>query len=82
MTALEVGVGVRVRLSEDGRARRLWGPRSDAEATIREARLIDNGHGGLCVRVTVDGERRARIRTMQLVYLEIAEAREETRRPK
>jgi hypothetical protein len=71
MHAHDVRVGARVRLSEDGRARRLWGPQSDAEARIREARLIDNGRGGMCVRVTVDGERRARIRTMQLDYLDI-----------
>lgn len=73
MTALDVGVGARVRLSQDGRARRLWGLRSEAEATIREARLIDNGRGGMCVRVTVDGERRARIRTMHLDYLDIVQ---------
>lgn len=73
MDAQHVGVGARVRLSQDGRARRLWGPQSDAEATIREARLIDNGSGVMCVRVTVDGERRARIRTMQLDYLDVVQ---------
>lgn len=72
MNVEEVGVGARVRLSEDGRARRLWGQYSDAEATIREARLVDNGRGEMCVRVNVDGERRARIRTMQLTYLDPA----------
>lgn len=72
MNAQDVGVGVRVRLSKEGRARRLWAAQSDADATIREARLVDNGRGGMCVRVSVDGERRARIRTMQLDYLEIA----------
>lgn len=70
MTAQEVGVGARVRLTEDGRARRLWGPQSEAEATIRDARLIDNGSGRMCVRVTVDGERRGRIRTMRLDSIE------------
>lgn len=73
MTAEEVGVGLRVRLSEDARARRLWGLHSDAGATIREAKLIDNGYGRICVRVNVDGERRARVRTMQLEYLDIAQ---------
>lgn len=71
MTAQEVGVGARVRLTAEARARRIWGPSSDAEATIREATLVDNGQGGMCVRVTVDGERRARIRTMQLESLDI-----------
>lgn len=71
MNAQEVGIGARVRLSEDGRARRLWGQQSDAEATIRDAKLIDNGLGAMCVRVTVDGERRARLRTMRLDYLDI-----------
>jgi hypothetical protein len=70
MDMKDVGVGIRVRLSEDGRARRLWGQSSEAEATIRDARLVDNG-GKPCVRVTVDGERRARIRTMQLEHLEV-----------
>lgn len=70
MNAQEVGIGARVRLSADGRARRLWGPNSEAAATIREATLIDNGRGGKLVRVNVDGERKARIRTMQLDFLE------------
>lgn len=73
MNAQEARVGARVRLSADGRARRLWGPQSDAAATIREARLVHNYNGGICVRVTVDGERRARIRTMQLTYLDVVQ---------
>lgn len=67
----DVGVGVVVRLSDYGRTCRLWGPHSEGTATIRKAELLDNGRGRLCVRVSVDGERKSRTRVMSLDYLEL-----------
>lgn len=73
MNPAEVGFGVVVRLTADGRARRLWKHHSDSTATIREVGLIDNGSGQLCVRVNVDADRKSRLRTMQLEYLEVVD---------
>lgn len=73
MNAHDVRVGVRVRLSEDGRARRLWNQHSESTATVRDVKLVDNGSGKLCVKVNVDTDRRSRIRTMQLDCLDIVQ---------
>lgn len=71
MTAAEVGLGVVVRLTAEGRARQLWKHHSESTATIRDVTLVDNGSGKLCVRVNVDADRQSRTRVMQLEYLEV-----------
>lgn len=67
----DIGAGVRVRLTADGRARRLWAAQSDNAATVRyDPPFVGHGDARL-VRVTVDGERRARVRTMRPELLEV-----------
>lgn len=70
MKAEEVGLGVVVRLTAEGRSRQLWKHHSHSAAKILDAELIDNG-GAMCVRLNVDEDRTKRTRVMRLDYLEL-----------
>jgi hypothetical protein len=72
----DVGAGVRVKLTEAGKAARLWGENSPYHGTIvastkRPALYVD-AKGVEYASVNVDYERQARIRTMRLDLIEVA----------
>lgn len=75
MTRDDVGAGVRVKLTEQAKALRLWGENTDYHGTIiaspKQPALYVDSRGVEHARVNVDYERKARIRTMQLTHLEV-----------